>query len=525
MKRLLIIIYVSCSLCAIGQTIVHIDNPMTWTCSELKNYIGQTIEFDIPFYVCNNYQQTAYQISPRRIYSPTNQELPGSAEYKELVSLNNNGVVSLSGVDNYHRMGEKLKKLIVRVNSISSLSLVSCIYEGNTREELIAGPPSVDIVGEHTILVCGFNLEYFLAENLGTGYGPDSKSEHEKQKAKISEALGKIGADIFGFVEIEQGQTALKELAQMLTQKTGRIYSYIDDGGSANSSYTKSGYVYCTQTVEPVGRLLSNEVGVSNRKKMQTFMEKQTGEKFIFSINHFKAKSGSASGDNANQGDGQGSYNATRVAESKAIIKLAEEAKKLFEDDDVLVMGDLNAYAKEDPIIEFLNVGMVDLHRYFHADSSYSYVYHGQAGYLDHAIANRSLTTQITGIAAYHINSDEDDRYTYDKSNDLSMFRCSDHDPVLVGLRLGAEFETNLPPEEDSRTLYDKCDMDIIDGQVLIVNNDKGYFRIYNSFGELYKHGSVTDDYFVAAKDLPQGVYIINLYVDNKVKQYKILIP
>ena len=110
-------------------------------------------------------------------------------------------------------------------------------------------------------------------ENLGTGYGADSYAEHQKQRAKVSAALAKINADIYGFVEIEQGQSALAEIASDLTKNTGRRFSYINDGGSASGSYTKAGYVYCSDKVQPYGNIRQNNEGVNNRKKTQAFVE------------------------------------------------------------------------------------------------------------------------------------------------------------------------------------------------------------------------------------------------------------
>lgn len=94
--------------------------------------------------------------------------------------------------------------------------------------------------------------------------------------------------------------------------------------------------------------------------------------------------------------------------------------------------------------------GLIDLHRAFHADSSYSYMFSGLASYIDHAITNETMYRQVTGMAGYHINSDEDDRYNYQKSSDLSMFRCSDHDPVLVGLKLDSTLVYDPSPSINS---------------------------------------------------------------------------
>ncbi|MBR1808920.1 MAG: endonuclease/exonuclease/phosphatase family protein [Paludibacteraceae bacterium] len=518
MKRLSLLLYIVllCRAVAPAQTEVHISNPEDWTASQMSKYAGQTVKFDVPFYICNNYYNHSgqYQISSRRLFSPTNQALPSSAEYSTIVSLNDAAEITLSGVGEYHRMGEIINDLTVKVSSTYSWQYVSGKFIGNKRTDLAKGYPSVDIKGTHTLLACAFNLEYYLVENLGSGsQGPLTTAEQTRQQTKISEALSKIRADIFGFVEVEQGQGALRKLAETLSKATRRHYSWIDDGMSANGTYTKSGYVYCTESVEPVGSMRSNETGVRNRKKMQAFREIETGEIFIFSLNHFKAKSGTGTGLDADQGDGQGIFNHTRKNEAQSVLNDIKTSSNYYQDEDVLIMGDLNAYAKEDPIQILTTGGMTDLHRYFHADSSYSYTFHGRAGYLDHALANESMLSQVTGMTAYHINSDEDDRYTYNGSDsDLTMFRCSDHDPVIVGLRLG-----------DKASPAATSEIELIEGELFIKDAQDGYYRIFNSIGTLIYEGKITNSMFSVPYQL-HDLNIINVYTNGEVKQHKIVV-
>lgn len=505
-----------------GQTTVHISDPSVWSTGDVAGYIGQTVRFDVPFYICNNYsyRSGSYTIAPRRIFSPTNQAIPGSLEYTTIVSANPAAEVTLSGISDYHRMGEKMEGLTVRINSANRWTLVEDPdFTGNSRDEMRAGCPSVDMLGKHTLLVCAFNLEYYLVENLGTGYGPDDSSESQRQHAKIMDALQHINADIYGFVEIEQGQSALQKLATSLTAATGRNYSYINDGGSTYGSYTKSGYVYCSDKVAPYGDIYNNETGVSHRKKLMAFTELSSGERFIFSLNHFKAKSGTGSGDDADQGDGQGTFNASRIQEAQSVLASYNNRKNYYGDEDILIMGDLNAYAKEDPIRVFTDNGMTDLHRYFHADTSYSYVFHDQAGYLDHAIANSTMLKQITGMQAYHINSDEHDSFTYDKSSDQTMFRSSDHDPVLVGLALGKKLDT------DTGNSAERCKVELIDEQLHIDNAKGGYYRIYNIMGTLLMQGNIPQTDYTLSLNTATGLYILDIYVENTVKQVKLFIP
>ena len=459
---------------------VAISNPKTWTRNELTPYVGQEIEFKNHFYVTNNYKDGELTIAPRMLFSPTNQARPLSKEYNSLLSLNEQGYVTLKGVSGYHRIGERLHNLKVRVNSTESLQLISCDWRGNTREEMEQGYDlqAINARGEHTLLVCYMNLEYYLTSSFGTGYGPDSNADHQKQRAKTSKALAKIDADIYGFVEVQQGQDALAELAADLSNNTGRNFQYISDATTVNGSYTKSGYVYCSDVVSPSGSMKHNNTVVLQRKKAQAFVEHNTGEKFILSVNHFKAKSGTGTGDDADQGDGQGLFNASRVKEAQSILNNYSSYLLHFGDDDMLIVGDLNAYAKEDPIQTLLDTDLIDLHRAFHADSSYSYVYKGQVGYLDHAICNSSMYEQVTGMVAYHINSPELDGYTYSGSlNDGSMFRCSDHDPILIGLSLGGIKDDDDTPTRLTDNGYGVMENGKIlrNGQLIIIRDGVEY--------------------------------------------------
>ena len=80
-------------------------------------------------------------------------------------------------------------------------------------------------------------------------------------------------------------------------------------------------------------------------------------------------------------------------------------------DAEFLIMGDLNSYAQEDPI-NAIEAGSDDtvgtgddftnLIAHFQGTYAYSYTFDGQAGYLDHALANASLFAQMTGAAMAH---------------------------------------------------------------------------------------------------------------------------
>lgn len=525
MKKIVSFFIVFLCACAslYAQTHVRFADPKDWTTAELQKYVGKTVVFDQPVYTCNNYNNKL-TASMHRVMSPTNQAIPLSAEYNHLVTIDNSSTFTLNGLSGYHRMGEMIFGLVAKINSTTSITAQSFDSIVGTRQDMERGIPNVDLITEdgvvvpHDLLVCTANLEYYLVENLGTGFGPDNQTQHNKQKTKVLAGLSKINADIYGLVEIEQGQSALAEIASELTRLTGRNFTYINDGGSASGSYTKSGYVYCSDVVVPYGTLFNNNTGVNNRKKMQAFDMVSTGERFIFSLNHFKAKSGTGTGSDANKNDGQGSYNGSRVNEANSVLEYYRTYRtpSKYNDDDILIMGDLNAYAKEDPIRVLTDGGMTDLHRYFHADSSYSYTYHGQAGYLDHALCNNTMLAQVTGMAAYHLNSDESDDFTYDKSNDQTMFRYSDHDPVLVGLKLGATFVT----KEEVLSVEDVV-VEFPGGKPTIYDAEGGYFTLTSLDGQAIMNGSISGDTYSIDAQLPQGLYILNVYAHGSVARVK----
>ena len=524
-------VFFAVTLCA--QVHIRIDDPATWSAQELLPYVGQTVVFDDPMVVCSQYG-SSLTISPRRMFTPSNQARPRTDDYKSVVALNNSGAMTLTGMpyptdEPNYRCGEKIYNLTAKVNSTSSLKWIDGgVFRGNKRADLENANirELVHIDGcDQCLLVCTMNLEYYLVENIGGSMGPSNNAEHQRQRAKTSKALKKINADLYGFVEIEQGQKAAAEIASDLnTNLPGRNYTYINDGGSASGTYTKSAFVYDKNKLRPIGTLQNNNTRVQNRKKMICFEQISTGERFIFSVNHFKAKSGSGSGNDADMGDGQGSFNGSRKEEAQSVVNQYKRYQMQIKEKDILIMGDLNAYGMEDPIYLMVNDnGMIDLHRAFHADSSYSYQFGGLAGYLDHAISNGTLYPQVTGVAGFHINSDESDNYTYDKSSDQTMFRSSDHDPVLVGLKLDSTLVFDPSPTMNSLEVFTG------DAKKLVINNaykdgQRSFYAIYDISGVLIELEEIKGYMHEITLPIKSGMYIVYVYSDGQAYQRKLIV-
>ena len=489
---------------AIGQPHITIDNPSTWSGEALRSYIGQTVIFDVPIVVCDN-KNGNYIVSPFRRFQPESHGFPESEDYRSTVRVNSQCMFSISGINNYHRCGEKIIGLKARVNSTSSLTFLDGKWSGNSRADLEAGIPDL---GDYRLLVCGFNVEnYFMTWG---SMGADSYAEHQAQRAKVHKALKRINADIYGLVELQKGDEAIREIVTDLNKALPeRNYRYFS--GDASSTFQKVDFVYDENKVEPINTPVGTDEEVADRKKMICFREKETGEKFIYSINHFKSM---------NTGDEE-----RRIKEARAVVSLYNTYKqnKNIREKDVLFMGDMNCYAFTEPIKVFTESGMIDLHRAFHGDSSYSYMYGGMASYIDHAISNGTMYRQITGMSGFHINSDEDDRYNYQRSSDETMFRCSDHDPVLVGLKLDSTLVYDPTPQINTEDIFSGNSRRMVI-QNAFTEGQQSFYAIYTINGWLVERNKITSPLYEVELPDPAGVYIVTVYYDGQIYQRKMIV-
>jgi predicted extracellular nuclease len=357
-----------------------------------------------------------------------------------------------------------------------------------TYVELNPRPATPEPVGG-TLRVAAMNtLNFFVTANYPTGNPLDNKcgpgnnlecrgwdsdqaTEFTRQRDKLLTALSGLDADIIGLNELENS-TGVEPLASIVSGLSG--YNYINTG-TIGTDAIKVGLIYRPAVVTPVGpfKILNSTVDArfidtkSRPSLAQTFMVNATGAKFTIAINHLKSK-GSACDDvgDPDLGDGQGNCSQTRRAAAAALVDWLATDPTGSGDPDFIIMGDLNSYAKEDTIDEILagsdditgtSDDFTNLISHFHGAYAYSYTFDGAAGYLDHALANASLMSQITGAADWHINSDEPDIFDYDTSfkppaqdalYEVNPYRTSDHDPVVVGLI------PNAPPTADAGGPY-----------------------------------------------------------------------
>lgn len=288
--------------------------------------------------------------------------------------------------------------------------------------------------------------------------GADSSAEFTRQRTKLIEELSAINADVFGFMEVQNnGTVALQNLIDGLNAKLGAgTYAIVPEAASGvGTDAIKTAIIYKPATVTRVGASLSDTDSSHKRlPQAQTFALVSNGEKFSVVVNHFKSKgscpsTSAASDPDQDQGDGQGCWNATRLQEAQAVRSFVTSTLvPAAGTDRVLLLGDFNAYGMEDPINEFATNGYTNLAPRFATDA-YSYVFDGEAGALDHAVASNSLNARVTSAIEWHVNADEPSIIDYNLEfkkpacatcgpdyYTATAYRSSDHDPIVIGLNL-----------------------------------------------------------------------------------------
>jgi predicted extracellular nuclease len=336
---------------------------------------------------------------------------------------------------------------------------------------------------EGSLTVASFNLQnYFTTLDTGESTcgptnqdcrGANNLEEFTRQRAKIIDAIVTMDADIVALMEIENHPTdaALADLVSGLNSAASAGTYAVIDSGVIGGDAIKVGLIYQPASVAPDGAfaVLDSSVdpsfndGLNRPALAQTFAQNGTGAKFTAVLNHFKSK-GSACNHlddpDPDLGDGQGNCNLTRTAAAMAVAAWLATDPTGSEDADFLILGDLNAYDKEDPITALNERGYTDLLSQYLGEFAYSFVFDGQLGHLDHALANAALLEQVTGVTVWHINADEpnliDYRTDFKRPTQQALYapdayRSSDHDPVLIGL--------DLIGDSDSSDVVDSMDL------------------------------------------------------------------
>lgn len=437
---------------------------------------------------------------------------------------------------------------LIATNEVDSSNFVT------SGDDFDVARKAVPAIADSDLRVASFNvLNYFTSvadsghdNPTGQNRGATNLDEFLIQQAKIVSAMNKMDADIIGLMEVENNGfgdgSAIQNLVDALNAEIDDVedhYTYveIEEQDKYQEEYFGSDAImvailYRANAVTPkeaakvivtpeqhiAENTITRKEGTESNPAydkyqrhslLQTFTVKETGEDLSVVVNHFKSKGSEcieewiAGVEDSEPADLQGNCNNFRVSAAKVV---GEALKDI--DGDVLVMGDLNAYGKEDPLLTLTDYsqekygrdiytaayttigggelqvektkiekgyGLHNLNTLLHGADTFSYTYSGELGNLDHALASSSLAQKVVAIEDWHINSLESNlfeyssKYTGDMPKYKDAFSASDHDPVIIAIDLPDD-DIDLPKAGENLAIDVRLPPTAVAGDIVTVN-------------------------------------------------------
>ncbi len=302
----------------------------------------------------------------------------------------------------------------------------------------------------NSLRVVGMNLHnYFNGNGHGLGFptprGAKTAAGFQNQRARIGAAIRALNPHIIGVMELENdgfGPASAAEdfiqLANTVTQKSWAVTRPVAD--NTGTDKITVGLFYRSDQLKAIGpaqTLTGPEFQRSRQPQAQLFQQLPDGGKILLVINHLKSKgSCPVSGDNADQKDGQGCWNPMRLASAKKMSAWASDVAASTGTDNILILGDMNAYRNEDPIDAIRTAGFMELMDQKvngkKQEQPYSFAYFGQHGTLDYAFSSPALLEKVQQTFIWHVNA----ALPANMELPQPWLGFSDHDPMVVDLLL-----------------------------------------------------------------------------------------
>ncbi|MBN4051466.1 ExeM/NucH family extracellular endonuclease [bacterium AH-315-M05] len=463
----------------VNYSAVDISLPVT-AVDDLEAFEGMYVRFPQTLYITDHYNLGRYGeiilSSGTRLPLPTNIIDPNDDPATGTSSSGSSNVTAITAQDDLNSRNQILiddgsevqnPNPIPYINPADSTlragtttdSIMGCLSYGWSKYRLQPYPspsfnyaprPSVPpLSGANIKLVCFNVLNYWTTFG---GRGASDAAELVRQRDKLVAAIAAMDADIVAIMELENnGSTAMDDLLAGINANMGSgTYEKVPFPSYVGSDAIQVGMIYKPSSVSLIDTALVSENSIFEFPPFaQTFLA-GSGIFSVF-VNHFRYKGCTgATGLDLDQGDGQSCFNDMRKQQAQEVLNFISQIQAYSGDDDVLVVGDLNAYAQEDPI-DILRTGL----DYLLPDSIHSFLYFAEWGALDHAFSTSSLTSQVIDAQVWNINADEPrilDYNTEFKTQDLyapNPYRSSDHNPLMIGINLNSDTITGI--EEETR--------------------------------------------------------------------------
>ncbi len=274
----------------------------------------------------------------------------------------------------------------------------------------------------------GFNVENYFT-TLGER-GAASVAERDDQRRALREVVEALKPDVLALQEIENRPAAVADLIASLNRgDAGGPFAAAAAAFDSDRGAIRNAIIYREDRLRLVNTARLDD-DLHARSPLAADFVTEEGHRLAVVSAHFKSKGG-CRGDALRAPDG-GCWGGRRLRQAASLGRWIEHLADHFGHRRLLLLGDLNSQPAEAPARLLRERGLTDLlARDVEATSRYTYIYDGRAGVIDHALATPELAAR-TRARIWHINADE----PYGLPASGEAWRSSDHDPVIVDLRL-----------------------------------------------------------------------------------------
>lgn len=317
----------------------------------------------------------------------------------------------------------------------------------NARSEAPARPPG----DSHRLMT--LNLEnYFNGDGQGGGFptarGARNQSAFQQQSQRLVAAILQSDPDILAVTEMENDGYGPDSALAQLARQLGAAWTFVATPGQDGSDAIRTALLYRSDRVTPIDEANRPDPGrfsaLDRPPVAQMFRFPGSAQTVRVVVPHLKSKScRNARSVNSDQQDGQGCFNHRRSQAANALLDWLTTLPQPDTLAGTLIAGDLNSYAREDPMQRFYNGGYTSLVHHFHpCDANrcehHSYRYQGEKGSLDYVLASDALLPYVVNAQSWNINADEPralgDGQSTGRRAVSGPWRSSDHNPVIMDL-------------------------------------------------------------------------------------------
>jgi len=434
--------------CSSGQTQPLTDVVLPLSGLEREAFEGMRIRLDTPLTVTDTYQfgkgrfslsGNGFQFVATEVIAPG----PEAFRYRK-----KNSDFSLAAV--FHKQAIR-PAVLATGSSIGSVMGVLVHEKRGLRLALqsitVGESPTFPIParsGAGDLRVVGMNLHnFFNGDGKGGGFptarGAKTSTEYDQQRQRLGAAIGVLNPHVLAVMELENDGfgplSAAADFIRLASKATGASWQVARPAGdNTGGDKITVGLFYrddMLEAINPAQTLTGPEFKKSRQPLAQVFRNNKNDEKLLIVVNHLKSKGSCPdSGVDANQKDGQGCWNPMRVASAEKMSTWVNSHAASTQTENVLILGDMNAYRQEDPIDAIRNAGFIELGDDT-PDDTYSFVFFGQAGTLDYAFASAALLQKVQQTFIWNVNA----ALPANMELPQPWLRFSDHDPVVVDIR------------------------------------------------------------------------------------------